>query len=311
MDDKSKELAHDENKKKISQVKYNSEKDFYKGMKGELRLKAEGLFKKAKEKGISIEEVTVETMKESQIEIPGLGLVELPAYFVKVTGRNLESGQVMVDGKMIDFNNRFKKYIAENIENKNIVKDEKGRKISEGGKYKFRDPKDLSTSSWELFEIGRNLIDDKEFGIEKTITGACDRIIRKLMGENDWVFPEEARLLDEEFNSVQRRIFEEKEKDVLKGVGEKKATDRQVNYFKARVKNAGLDPENSLVIGRILKMAGLASKDFSNLTTSDLSRLIDSVSGIVPKVKDELEKKLIITSESSPNLIVEEGDFKQ
>jgi len=31
-------------------ITYNIDKDFYKGLKGELRLKAEGLFKKAKEK---------------------------------------------------------------------------------------------------------------------------------------------------------------------------------------------------------------------------------------------------------------------
>jgi len=58
-------------------------------------------------------------------------------------------------------------------------------------------------TDWEKFQIGKDIIEDKEFGLEKTITGACDRIIRKLMGENDWLSPQEARLLDEEFNSVQ------------------------------------------------------------------------------------------------------------
>jgi hypothetical protein len=36
---------------KTAEVLYNKEKDFYRGMSGELRMKAEGLFKKAKEKG--------------------------------------------------------------------------------------------------------------------------------------------------------------------------------------------------------------------------------------------------------------------
>ena len=35
---------------------------------------------------------------------------------------------------------------------------------------------------------------------------------KKAYGENDWLYPEEARLLDEEFSSVQSRVISEQEK---------------------------------------------------------------------------------------------------
>lgn len=311
MGDNFSEFDDKRNNEKSSEIIYNSEKDFYKGIRGEYRLKAEGLFKKAKEKGISIEEVNVLTLKENRMEFPGLGIVELPTYFVKVKGRNLETDQIMVDGKLIDYNNRLQKYIAESLENKNVIKDERGKKIFEGKKFKIREDADFSINDWEMFEIGRSLIDDKEFGIEKTITGACDRIIRKLMGENDWVFPEEARLLDEEFNNVQKKITsEQKSKIQLFGVP-KKATDRQVNYFKARVKNSGLDPENESIINEILRIAGFGSKDFNELSTTDLSKLIDSINSVIPRVKDELTKKDIASPIVQEGIKGEDSGFKQ
>lgn len=311
MIDNSIEFDAKKNKDLQSEIIYNSEKDFYKGIKGEYRLKAEGLFKKAKEKGISIEEVNVITLKENHREFPGIGSVELPTYFVKVKGRNIATGQIMVDGKLIDYTNRFQKYIAETLENKNVVKDEKGRKISEGKKYKVREESDLSTTEWEMFEIGRNIIDDKEFGIEKTITGACDRIIRKLMGENDWVFPEEARMLDEEFNNVQNKIAMEQQTKVNSFGAQKKATEKQITYFKTRIKNSGLDPENDWIINEILRMVGFASKGLNELSTIDMSKLIDSINGIIPRISDELTRRNIVVQEDKKEFNVEDKNLKQ
>ena len=67
-----------------TEIQYNQEKDFYKGIGGELRMKAEGLFKKAKEKGISIEDLSINVLKEKKVEFPGVGNVELPSYLVKI-----------------------------------------------------------------------------------------------------------------------------------------------------------------------------------------------------------------------------------
>jgi len=61
-------------------------------------------------------------------------------------------------------------------------------------KNRVKENPEFYLTDWEKFQIGKDIIEDKEFGLEKTITGACDRIIRKLMGENDWLSPQEARL---------------------------------------------------------------------------------------------------------------------
>jgi len=270
---------------------YREDKDFYKGMSGELRFKAEGLFKKAKEKGISIEEINVTTLKENLVDFPALGDVSLPAFFVRVTGRNLFSNQVMADGKQIDYYNRYQKYIADRIEWKNIVRDEKGRMIREGGRPKVKDEVEMALSEWEKFEIGRSLVSDKEFGLEKTITGACDRVIRKLMGENDWLYPDEARLLDEEFDNVQNIIMKEQEtkKDTVTA-NIRKATERQINYLKAKIRNLGINPEDKSAIREILRQTGFDAVSVEELSTGDMSRLIDNITSIIPKVKDKMNR---------------------
>jgi len=277
---------------RIPEIVYDPEKDFYRGISGELRLKAEGLFKKAKEKGISIEEIDITILRENQVDFPGIGLVDLPAYVVKVKGRDIQSQRVIADGKHIDYFNRYQKYAAEKIERKNLARDERGRIVRENNKPLVKQDVELTLTDWERFEIGRDLVSDKEFGLEKTITGACDRVIRKLMGENDWLDPEEARLLDEEYNSVQKAIAKEQEtrKQVFPGL-QKKATERQINYFKARIKNSGLDPENESIVREILRQAGFGVIDINDLSIANMSRLIDSMSEILPKVKDVLGKR--------------------
>jgi len=274
------------------EIVYDPEKDFYRGISGELRLKAEGLFKKAKEKGISIEEIDISILKENQVDFPGIGVVDLPAYLVKVKGRDIQSQRVIADGKHIDYFNRYQKYVAEKIERKNLVRDDRGRIVRENSRPLVKQDAELTLTDWERFEIGRDLVSDKEFGLEKTITGACDRVIRKLMGENDWLDPEEARLLDEEYKSVQKAIAKEQEarKQVLPGL-HKKATERQINYFKARIKNSGLDPENEFIVREILRQAGFGVIDINDLSVANMSRLIDSMDEVLPKVKDVLEKR--------------------
>ena len=282
---------HVKDEDRTPEVVYDTDKDFYKGIGGELRLKAEGLFKKAKEKGISIEEITITALKENQVEFPGIGNVELPAFIVKVKGLHA-GGQTIIDGKQIDYYNRYQRYVAERIEKKNILRDEKGKTIRENGRPKVKNELELALSEWERFEIGKDLIDDKEFGLEKTITGACDRVIRKLMGENDWLYPDEARLLDEEFNKVQNKIAQEQEarRQGLPGVS-KKATERQISYLKAKIKNSGMDPENSAVIREILRLGGFDPVKIDELSTGDMSKLIDSIGGIIPKVRDAFPKQ--------------------
>lgn len=290
------ENIEDKNKAEEKEVRtpsivYSPEKDFYKGVGGKLRLKAEGLFKKAKEKGISIEEIDITTLRENQVEFPGIGVVNLPAYIVKVKGRDIESGQTIVDGKQIDYFNRYQRYIAEKIEDKNIVKDEKGRKIREDNETKVKSNVEMFLTEWERFEIGKSLVDDKEFGLEKTITGACDRVIRKLMGENDWLYPEEARLLDEEFNDVQRQIIKDEEKRKTdRPVHQKRATERQINYLKVRIKNLGLDPESEEVIKELMRLNGYENADLTELSTVDMSKVIDSLNDTVPRVKEALSR---------------------
>jgi len=300
-----------------SDVVYSSYKDFYKGAKGELRFKAEGLFKKAKEKGLSIEEINIATLKENSVDFPGIGTVELPTYVVKVRGRDMSSNQVIVDGKQIDYFNRYQRYLAEKIWEKNVIRDEKGKILREKGRPAINKDIEYSLSDWEMFEIGKSLVEDKEFGLEKTITGACDRVIRKLMGENDWLYPEEARLLDEEFERVQEKIESQGNMDNEEYKGEKsskpfiktgerafdraadktsdkvteqkKATERQINYLKAKLKNAGIDPDNSAVIKEILRQGGFKQEDVSDLSTLQMSKLIENITSIIPKVKDELK----------------------
>lgn len=270
------------------EIIYDPDKDFYKGIGGKLRLKAEGLFKKAKEKGISIEEISIDTLRESQVEFPGIGVIDLPAYIVKVRGRENDSGQVMADGKHLDYFNRYQKFIAERIENKNSTYKKGGNKKHEDTE-KTGNNLEMSLTEWERFEIGKNLVEDKEFGIEKTITGACDRVIRKLMGENDWLYPEEARLLDEEFNDVQARIAAEgKKRNVGRPGYQRCATERQINYLKARIKNLGLNPESEVVIRELMRQSGFDKSNLNELSTIDMSRVIDCVNEIVPKIKQSL-----------------------
>ncbi|MFZ5990033.1 MAG: hypothetical protein ACOYWZ_23295 [Bacillota bacterium] len=278
-----------ENSDTTTGIIYNPEKDFYKGMGGELRMKAEGLFKKAKEKGISIDDVSIEVLNENKAEFPGIGNIELPSFIVKVKGKDMSSGQVIVDGKQIDYFNRYQKYIADKIENKNALKDERGKMVFENRRPVIKDNPEFILTDWEKFEIGKELIDDKEFGLEKTITGACDRIIRKLMGENDWLYPEEARLLDEEYNAVQGRIGrEQQERKQLSPAVKKKATPRQISYFKQRLKNMGMNPDDTSVLNRVLKEIGFDHAELNDLSVGDMSKIIDNLNNIVPKVKDVL-----------------------
>jgi len=264
-------------------ITYNIDKDFYKGLKGELRLKAEGLFKKAKEKNISIEDIQVITLKENSADFPGIGNVDLPTFIAKVKGKQLKTGQTIIDGKQIDYYNRYQKYLAKKIEEKNMITDEQGNVQWENGKPKIKANPDLFLTEWELFEIGKTLIEDKEFGLEKTITGACDRVIRKLMGENDWIYPGEAALLDEEFEEVQKKV-------ALQPV--KKASERQINFFKSKIKNASLDPDNAQVMNMILSELGFKNKTIENLSVREMSQAIDKVYQVIPRVKEMLDKTL-------------------
>ncbi len=265
---------------------YSKDKDYYKGMSGELRMKAEGLFKKAKEKGISIEEIDIVELNERTAQFPGIGEVNLPAFVVKVKGRDLSSGQVIVDGKQIDYYNKYQKYLAQKIDSRNTLKDENGKTVYQNRKPKIRENPDFSLSDWELFDIGKELIDDKEFGFEKTITGACDRIIRKLMGENDWLYPEEARMLDEEFSNVQNKIQKEHEERKDATIVPKKATARQINFLKQRLKNMGMDPDNTSVMNSIMKEMGFKPVDISEIGIGEMSKIIDGLNTIAPKIKE-------------------------
>jgi hypothetical protein len=253
-------------------------------------MKAEGLFKKAKEKGISIEDIDIVQLNERSAKFPGIGEISLPAFVIKVKGSDISSGQVIVDGKHIDYFNRYQKYLAQKIESRNIVKDENGKNVYYNRKPKIKENPDFLLTDWEMFDIGKELLDDKEFGFEKTITGACDRIIRKLMGENDWLYPEEARMLDEEFNSVENRIHKEHEIRKDASTTKKKATERQINYLKQKLKNMGVDTDNSTAISGIIKEMGFESKDISELTVGEMSKIIDGLNTIVPKIKEMLVK---------------------
>jgi hypothetical protein len=270
------------------EIVYDTGKDFYKGIRGELRFKAEGLFKKAREKGISIEDIEISTIKESHAEIPGLGVIDLPTYVVKVKGMITESEQAMIDGKQMDFYNRYQKYVADVIYEKNVVKDERGKVVYSDKRPMMKKELDLGLNDWEKFQIGKALIEDKEFGLEKTITGACDRVIRKLMGENDWLYPGEARLLEEEFNEVDKKAAERK---IQKSEPSptKRASDKQIAYLKTKIKNSGLNPENPDIMLAIMEAGGYNNKKLEDLSISDASRLIDIVNNIIPSVKNKFE----------------------
>lgn len=270
------------------EVVYDTGKDFYKGIRGELRFKAEGLFKKAKEKGISIEDIEISTIKEDSADIPGLGSVLLPTYMVKVKGMMLETHQIIVDGKQLDFYNKYQKYVADAIYEKNIIKDEQGKPNYSNKKQVIKTEQDLSLSDWEKFKIGKALIDDKEFGLEKTITGACDRVIRKLMGENDWLYPGEARLLEEEFKEIDKKVAGEKSPK-NRVIPPRKASDKQINYFKSKLKLRGLNPEDNNTMQAIFEAAGFDNIKIDDFSISDMSRLIDIVDNLIPMVKKKLE----------------------
>lgn len=288
MKDEAEIVTSSEQEPRNVEIIYSTEKDFYKGIGGELRFKAEGLFKKAKEKGISIEDIHITTLRENREEFPGVGTVELPTFVVQVKGKHIASGQIIVDGKQIDYFNRYKKYLADRLEDKNVQKDERGRAIRERGKVKPKEEVEFALSDWEKFQIAKSLLEDKEFGLEKTITGACDRVIRKLMGENDWLYPEEARLLEEEISTIQARIErEQEEKRAVPSVpAAKKATERQINYFKVKLKNMGLDPAHPAALQEVLRQGGFDGKDLGDLSTADMSKLIDNITAIVGKVKE-------------------------
>ncbi|NLL05692.1 MAG: hypothetical protein GX270_07885 [Clostridiaceae bacterium] len=276
------------NKETPQEIVYSKDKDYYKGIGGELRMKAEGLFKKAKEKGISIEDIDIVKLTEKSAQFPGIGEIALPAFVIKVQGSDISSGQIIVDGKQIDYFNRFQKYLAQKIENRNMVKDENGKTIYHNRRPKIKENPNFSLSDWELFDIGKELLEDKEFGLEKTITGACDRIIRKLMGENDWLYPEEARMLDEEFSMVESRIQKDQEVKKENIPNKKMATVRQINYLKQKLKNLGLDSESSVVIKGILKEMGFKEKEINELTVGEMSKIIDNLNSVVPKIKGNL-----------------------
>ncbi len=253
-----------------NEVNFQIQKDFYRGAQGEFRFKAEGLFKKAKEKKIAIEDIEVITLKENSVTIPGIGVVELPTFIAKVTGKLIKTGQVMTDGKQIDYYNQYQKYMAKKIEEKNKTKEDKNQP-------------DFYLADWERFEIGKELIEDKEFGLEKTITGACDRVIRKLMGENDWLYPQEAAMLEEEFEEVQEKIRQTQ-------LPARKASDKQISYFKSKLKNAGLDTQQHRVIDFTMEEMGFCGKKVEELSVKEMSQAIDKVYQIVPKVKERLNQ---------------------
>ena len=303
MDEEKGNINYEMYENRKTDVVYDQEKDFYRGISGELRYKAEGLFKKAKEKGISIEEVSIATLREREIEFPGVGAIQLPAYVVKVRGRHIQSGRVLVDAKQIDYYNRYQSYVADKLMQKNYMRDEKGNIVKKDNKPEIKREVELGLNDWERFEVARNILDDKEFGLEKTITGACDRVIRKLMGENDWLYPEEARLLDEEFNNVQEKIAAENENRRQDyGRPPKKATDRQINYLKARIRSMGADPEDSSVIKEILKRNGYETMEIKDLSTVDMSKIIDSLSSVMPRIINTATKPEDISA-------TERGDF--
>jgi len=85
------------------------------------------------------------------------------------------------------------------------------------------------------------------------------------MGENDWLSPQEARLLDEEFNSVQSSMQKVRRK--TEGVDpEKESNPRQINYFKQRIKNMGMNPDDPKMLSKIFDRVGIEPADISELS---------------------------------------------
>ena len=97
-------------------------------------------------------------------------------------------------------------------------------------------------------------------------------------------------MLDEEFNSVENRIHKEHEIRKDASTTKKKATERQINYLKQKLKNMGVDTDNSTAINGIIKEMGFESKDISELTIGEMSKIIDGLNTIVPKIKEMLVK---------------------
>ena len=118
------------------------------------------------------------------------------------------------------------------------------------------------------------------------------------MGENDWLYPEEARMLDEEFNMIETRIQKEQEIKKENTTTKKMATVRQINYLKQKLKNMGIDSENSTVMNSLLKEMGFEVKDINELTVSEMSKMIDSLNTLVPKIKEVLSPSGLATNKN-------------
>jgi len=106
------------------------------------------------------------------------------------------------------------------------------------------------------------------------------------MGENDWLSPQEARLLDEEFNSVQSSMQKSQEKKQKELIRKKKATPRQINYFKQRIKNMGMNPDDPKMLSKIFDRVGIEPADISELSIADMSKIIESLNDIAPKIRE-------------------------
>lgn len=274
-------------------VSYSVDKDFYEGIGGELRFNAEGLHKKAKEKGISIKNVEIIPLARKSAEFPGIGNVDLPAYIARVIGEQMSTEREIADVKQIDYFNMYQKYVANRLEIKNSklsdnIVDAPDNKMNEGKKV----PQFFLTD-WERFEIGKAIIEDKEFGLEKTVTGACDRVIRKLMGENDWLYLKEAEMLESEFNDVNRRKqqhYSTKSADSSKTY--KRASERQKNYLKMKIKNAGLNPDSKETINRVVSEMGFTNKTIDELSMAEMSKVIESIPQVLPKLREQYQQNI-------------------
>lgn len=271
-------------------VSYSVDKDFYEGIGGELRFNAEGLHKKSKEKGISIKNVEIIPLAQKSTEFPGIGNVDLPAYIARVIGKQMSTEREIADVKQIDYFNMYQKYVADKLEIKNSkllgnIVDAPDNKMNEGKKV----PQFFLTD-WERFEIGKAIIEDKEFGLEKTVTGACDRVIRKLMGENDWLYLKEAEMLESEFNDVDRRKqLRESTKNIDSNKTYKRASEKQKNYLKMRIKNGGLNPDSQETINRVVSETGFINKTIDELSMAEMSKVIESIPQVLPKLREQYQ----------------------
>lgn len=270
------------------EVFYDTEKDFYEGARGELRFNAEGLLKKAKEKGISIEKVDIITLNKKTVDFPGIGSMDLDAYVVKVKGKELSTGREVADVKQIDYFNIYQKYIAEKIQNKDTARHRKQKQSGDDKIQSDNLPGEHLLTNWEKFEIGKAIIDDKEFGLEKTVTGACDRVIRKLMGENHWLYPKEAKMLETEFNEVNKRIQKEANKTTSPmKTTTKKASERQKNYLKVKIKNSGFNPDSQEILNRVVSEMGFKNKTIDDLSMTEMSKVIENVPTVLSKLSQQ------------------------